>query len=334
MNRIEEARKVSESLLSDLEGSINTIDAILMKAKRLARIMRDTDAQIWLDFETKGYPDGFRLRELGTCQKYVVSSGRYNVKEGTFMKRSLPKIEAILESEIAQLDSLRTSQVDGHKVTNYIEKKATESLINTQIRVKTKQKENYSSAKAVYSAQKSAIHSYATDAYLSIELGDAAQNIFEDSRNVVDAFVRSHCPRAAEKLVAINERMSDGTNESRSAALTSCRRVLMDIADSVFPAQDENWVDRSSKNRKVGIDQYKNRLLAYLSNLESSTSSYKLLDAELGHLASKLDVIYEKTCKGVHIDVTPEEARLTVIYTYLFIGEIANYTLMCGSGKK
>ncbi len=45
---------------------------------------------------------------------------------------------------------------------------------------------------------------------------------------------------------------SDGTNESRSAALTSCRRVLMDIADSVFPAQDENWVDRSSKNRKVG----------------------------------------------------------------------------------
>ncbi len=40
-----------------------------MKAKRLARIMRDTDAQIWLDFETKGYPDGFRLRELELCCK-------------------------------------------------------------------------------------------------------------------------------------------------------------------------------------------------------------------------------------------------------------------------
>jgi hypothetical protein len=41
-------------------------------------------------------------------------------------------------------------------------------------------------------------------------------------------------------------------------------------------------------------------------------------------LAARLDAIYEKTCKGVHAEVTAQEARLAVINTYLFIGEVAN----------
>jgi hypothetical protein len=42
-------------------------------------------------------------------------------------------------------------------------------------------------------------------------------------------------------------------------------------------------------------------------------------------LAARLDAIYEKTCKGVHVDVTEAEARLAVIHTYLFLGEIAQH---------
>lgn len=94
----------------------------------------------------------------------------------------------------------------------------------------------------------------------------------------------------------------------------------MDIADSVFPAQKDEWKDRNGKSRKVGVDQYKNRLLAYLADLGESSGTYTLLETELNHLASRLDIIYEKTCKGVHVDVTQEEARLSVIHTYLFIG--------------
>ena len=171
-----------------------------------------------------------------------------------------------------------------------------------------------------------AIHNYATDTYLAVEFGDIAEEIFEGARNLVDTFIRSHCPKAAEKVIAINERMADGSEESRSAALTSCRRLLMDIADSVFPAKEEEWKDRKGKNRKVGIEQYKNRILAYLADLEKSEGTYILLESEIEHLASRLDSIYEKTCKGVHIDVSLNEAKLVVIHTYLFIGEIASQT--------
>jgi len=324
--RIDEARKVSEALLDDLENSFAKIDAILMRAKRLARLMRDSDAQVWLDLETKGYPDGFSFSELGSCIKYATSGGRIDLKKSKYYTPSLPSFEADAESDEALLNSLRTANAPTTKVKDFVEKSATEAFMATQLKLQAQQKKSYASSKALYSSMKASIHNYATDTYLAVELGDVAEDIFEGARNLVDTFIRSHCPKAAEKIVAINERMSDGSIESLSAALTSCRRLLMDVADSIFPARVEEWKDRKDRVRKVGIEQYKNRILAYLANLGESEGSYALLESELEHLASRLDVIYEKTCKGVHIDVSLEEARLAVIHTYLFIGEIATYT--------
>lgn len=324
--KIEEARKVSEALLDDLESSSSKIDAILMKAKRLARLMRDSDAQLWLDLETKGYPDEFSFEELGTCIKYAGSGGRLDIKTSKYYPQSLPTIEANVESDEALLNSLRTARAPTTNVKDFLEKKATEALMETQLKHQSQQKKNYASSKSLYSSMKAAIHNYATDTYLAVEFGDIAEEIFEGTRNLVDTFIRSHCPKAAEKIVAINERMADGSEESRSAALTSCRRLLMDVADSVFSAKEEEWKDRKGKTRKVGNDQYKNRLLAYLSDLRESEGSYALVESELEHLASRLDIIYEKTCKGVHIDVSLHEARLAVIHTYLFIGEVATYS--------
>jgi len=275
--KIDEARKISEALLDDLESSSSKIDAVLMKAKRLARLMRDSDAQLWLDLETKGYPDEFSFEELGSCVKYATSGGRLNVKTSKYYPQSLPTIEANAESDEAQLNSLRTAPASTTKVKDFLEKKATEALMATQLNLQSQQKINYANSKSLYSSMKAAIHNYATDTYLAVEFGDVAEEIFEGARNLVDTFIRSHCPKSAEKIVAINERMADGSEESRSAALTSCRRLLMDIADSVFPAREEEWKDRKGKNRKVGSEQYKNRILAYLTDLVESKGTYTLL---------------------------------------------------------
>lgn len=322
----DEARKVAESLLDDLENTASSVGAILMKAKRLARLMRDSDAQTWLTLETRGYPDKFSFSELGTCKQYAVSGGRIDLKESTYLMKSLPAIEASYESEEAHLISLKTTKQFTGKVDDFLQSRATESLMKTQTNTQLKQKISYASAKSQYLAMISSIHEYVTETYIALELGDIAQDIFEDTRGVVDKFIRSHCPKSAEKLVAINERMTDGSEESRSSALTSCRRLLMDVADSVFPASKEDWTDRKGKKRKVGVDQYKNRLLAYLVDLVGNNGNYELLDSQIEHLASRLDIIYEKTCKGVHIDVSMSEAKLAVIHTYLFVGEIAIYT--------
>jgi hypothetical protein len=323
--RIDEARRVVLSLLDDLEGAASPIDAVLMKAKRLARLMRDADAQLWLDLETRGYPNDFMFAELGTCAKYAASGARLNVEASTFNTKSLPAIEAYVVSEEALLASLRLVRSPTTTVRNFTEARATNVLMKEQLERYSRHKTAYVLGKGLFASMKAELHNYATDTFLAIELGNVAENIFESARDEVDTFVRSHCPKAAEKLIAINERMADRSSESRTAALTSCRRLLMTVADALFPPKDQQWTDPNGKARKVGAEQYKNRLLAYLAESTQSRGTREVITSELEHLADRLDAIYEKTCKGVHVNVSEQEARLTVIHTYLFIGEIAQY---------
>jgi hypothetical protein len=298
-----------------------------MKAKRLARLMRDSDAQLWLDLETRGYPDGFAFSSLGTCRKYAISGNRFNPEAGNYYHQSLPTIEANVISDAAMVDAFRSDVSPNTTVENYLAAGATKALMATRLEVQNARRKAYGLSAGLFSALKSGIHGFATDTYLAIELGDVAEDIFENARKDIDTFVRSYCPKAAEKLVAINERMADNSSESRTAALTSCRRLLMDVADSLFPPRDEGWKDANGKTRKVGSDQYKNRLLAYISERTQSLGSRAVIESELDHLAARLDAIYEKACKGVHIDVSEQEARLAVIHTYLFVGEVAQFSL-------
>ncbi|HHT9106908.1 MAG TPA: AbiTii domain-containing protein [Candidatus Wujingus californicus] len=322
MSRLDEARKVAQELLESLESQQLPIESTLMKAKRLARLMRDTDAQAWLDFETRGYPSGFSFSTLGTCEKYAVYGGRLTAGN-KYLKVSLPELEAGRKYDEAIIDSIRSSRPTATKAKDFLEKSATEALMATQIQVQIEQKKAYVQRQGLFASLKSGIHNYATDIYLAIELGDIAQDIFEEAREDVDTFVRTHCPKAAEQLVAINERLREDLVESRSVALTSCRRLLMTVADSLFPAQTEPYKDSKGKLRIVGQEEYKNRLLAYIDSRISSDSSISLISTEIEHLASRLDAVYEKGCKGVHADVSKEEARLAVIHTYLFVGELA-----------
>jgi hypothetical protein len=141
----------------------------------------------------------------------------------------------------------------------------------------------------------------------------------------VDSFISTLPPTAAEQLVAVTERLNEGSGESLSHALTSCRRLLATVADVVFPPQSEPRTDRKGKDRQVGAEHYKNRLLAFLEDHVASGGTSDIIASQLDHLAARLDAVYEKACKGVHADVDQAEARLVIIQTYLFLAEVARY---------
>lgn len=206
---------------------------------------------------------------------------------------------------------------------NYVVASATAQLLQQQTTLLNNSKLVYQQNASRLSALKGSIHSYATECFIAIEFSDIAQDIFQQAREDVDTFIRAKCPKAAEKVVAINERMREEDAESRSAALTSCRRLLMSLADVIFPASEDNYIDGRGKARKVGQEQYKNRIVAFFEQRLQSGSTAVILSAEIEHLATRLDAVYEKACKGVHDNVTLEEARLVVIQTYLMIAEIA-----------
>jgi hypothetical protein len=317
-SRIDEARSTVRELLNEMESQNLPVEKYLMKAKKLARLLRDSDAQKWLDFELKGYPDNYF--NLGTCKKYAESAGR--LTDDKYYKESLPALEAKYKADEVTLLNTNANQ-PSPIAENFIAAHATEQLMATQAKLLNSMKTSYQQNASLFSALKSSIHSYATDCLISIEFGDVVQDIFEQSRKEVDTFIRARCPEVAEKIVAINERTRDNDTESRTAALTSCRRLLMSLADAVFPPSNIDYIDGRGKPRKVGQEQYKNRITAFLDQKLQSGSTAVILNSEIEHLAARLDAVYEKACKGVHDNVTIEETRLAVIQTYLMIAEVA-----------
>lgn len=139
MSRLTEARKVAQELLETLESSQSPIEMSLMKAKRLARLMRDPDAQTWLDLETRGYPDNFYGGNLGTCLKYVTAAGRFT-DDGKYYSISLPKLEAQRRSDEAQVEALRTARPPAARSKDFLETRATEALLTTQVQLQNQQK--------------------------------------------------------------------------------------------------------------------------------------------------------------------------------------------------
>lgn len=315
-----EAVSVARELVASLEDDSAPIERTLMKAQRLARLLRDPYAQAWLDHEMRGYPDDFDLREqLGPCVQYAY---RF-LPDSRVYTTSLPELEAQAAATFAVLNKLQAPTI-GTTAANHTEAAATVAVINKMVEQIAVARNQYSSFATTFARMKSHVYRYAADTLVALEFGDKAQDIFDIARDTADEFIRSKAPKATQQLLAAEERMADGDGESLSSALTSCRRVLSTVADAVYPPSDVPRM-HGGKPRKVGPEQYLNRLLAFVEDRASSASTSDILTSQLSHLASRLDAVYAKACKGVHDDVTEDEARLVLVQTYLLIAEVARF---------
>ena len=147
-------------------------------------------------------------------------------------------------------------------------------------------------------------------------------DIFERHRLRVESFLSQISPRVLEQFTAAYRRAREGDAESKTHALTTCRRILESVADVVFPPQTEPAVDSTGKSRKVGADNYVNRLWMFLDASMSASTHTKLLLTTLQDFGSRIDAVYSLTNKGVHSDVTQAEVDTCVMQTYLLAGEI------------
>jgi hypothetical protein len=317
------ALQVADELLTELETQDISIDKSLLKAKRLARLLADGDTQSWLDLETRGYPPDFRFDQLGSCYKYAVAGGRIDPAQGKYWTQGLPELEAQVKAEEHGLTAMGMPASFSPTVENYTASGATIRVLSAFQGSLQGQKQAYKQAAHLFASMKSALHAYAMETHIALQLGNAAEGVFEAARNEVDVFIRTHVPKAAEQLVAIAARLREDDVESRSAALNSCRRLLVSVADSVFPAQPSPYVDAKGVSRDVGLEQYKNRLLAALEQTLVGKTARSLVTSEIEHLAARLDAVNDLSSKGVHADVSVEEARLAVIQTYLVVAEVA-----------
>jgi len=139
------------------------------------------------------------------------------------------------------------------------------------------------------------------------------------------AWLEIFCPKALTRMTAAHEALLRSDEESISHAVSSCRRALTALADVVEPPAPGARPDHTGQERKVGRDEYKNRLVLHFGKRVTSKSGRKMNNREL-ELAHRLDALVERLGKGVHDDYHYDDAAHIYFTTWGLIAEVVRFS--------
>jgi hypothetical protein len=166
------------------------------------------------------------------------------------------------------------------------------------------------------------VHEYLVSVETDLLAGKANSDLFQRAQLYINEALRKHAPEALDMFVAAQERLSSGTSEDYAHALTSCRRVIKELADALYPATKEEVEGVDGVKRQMTDERYKNRITEYVRTQVEGTRQRQTVVQIVSDLYSRLNALDGLASKGVHDKVTQAEAETCVVWTYMLAGDI------------
>lgn len=131
------------------------------------------------------------------------------------------------------------------------------------------------------------------------------------------------------KLSAIEDSIDSNNPEIYSQVLTTCRRLLQDVSDSLFKKYfpgyaSKAYITKSKKEIMIDGDHYLNRLSAAIAFLQNKSANKTLIGSSVIQTIDWIENLNELQCKGAHSQITKDEALRCIIHTYICLGNILN----------
>lgn len=302
MGRQEEAIRVADELLADIELKRLKASEVALKASRVARLVGHAELTEFLGFERNGYPTD------GSATAWIGRAGRWAGKEkDTFYTVSIAKVEGHAESAQQAIDALRGGG-------NYSGDMLMPASRDHDSRI-LQSSANLGTWIGICGQVVATVYDMVTEIYHELLFSELQASLFADTQEKVDGLLATAGGTALAKIERISDRLRDGDPESVSQALTTCRRLIDSSADYVFPARDELYKIGDEVDLKVGPQQVLNRLQAHTHACGASKSRRDRLRRTLFDL-------YGRCSAGTHAEVTVDEARFIFLQTYIALGEI------------
>ena len=328
---LEQALVLADEILRNIELSEATLSVCLLKASRLARLLNDRDHQLAFEYEASGYPsnpDGIPL-EVWRIAKLAgrVFEEKINGKDNTdnVVERASTIAVEVLEERIAatkiaisaardpnvSISSANPNQYVGDAIGNAAERNSLRSSLSKDV--------------GSLAARRGFLHRYVSQRYDELRFSGVADDIFSRIRAAVDQRIGATVPSAVQKFSAIYENLQSENPENWANSVHSCRRILQDLADALFPARADavKLVNGKERTIKLGPDNYINRLVAYVEECADSGRYEAVVGSSLHFIGDRLDAAFTAAQKGSHAEISSrEEADRYVVYTYMLVADL------------
>lgn len=150
----------------------------------------------------------------------------------------------------------------------------------------------------------------------------SADSFLMSVQNEVNAYFLSRSEDTYQKLRKATDLLGSKSPEDNALLLTSIRRAIQSAADYFYPPVKSDVVCVDGKTRKMGSDQYLNRLYEFVLKSFNKSTSTDLIQAELEYLMAFAKKVNEIASKGVHSQVTESEAKQGLLGLYLFLSNV------------
>ena len=323
-----EAEELSAEILEDIELSRVKLSVVALKAVRLARLLNDFDHQQIFRWESSGYPAGKSGIEKHVWDLGVIA-GRTQFSAGkkgeeprqTMYTWSIERLEMDVGLGETSILAAKDPNVALSSSNEYQHVRAPAG--NAAERRSIRDSVNLSSERLA--ARRTFVYDYAARKHYELTFSAVADDVFGNVRSFVDASIGDVVPDAVQKFIAVYNNLRSDNPEDWANAAHSCRRILQDLADAVFPARSDTrtrTVEGKSREIRLGTEQYINRLMAYIEDTSDSERFVSIVGSHLAYMGNRLDAMFSAAQKGSHASVTMEEANRCVVYTYLLVGDI------------
>jgi AbiTii len=324
---LKDALFLSETILSEIELNTNSLSNIALKASRLARIVGHFDHQKIFLYEVSGYPttpNGVD-KKTWALAKIAGRINQYKIDDGIKESSSLESLETLQSAIDAAKDSLIVAKDADVSITSANPRQ----FVSTPPGNKNERSELRASIynKSGFIAKRRAfIYEYVATVHYEIKYSSISNDIFSRTRGRVDEKIGALIPDSVKKFSAVYDNLQSKNSEDWSNAVHSCRRILQDTADALYPAREPKIIKTSAgkdKTINLGPDNYINRLMAYVEENSTSNRFEEIVGSHMKYLGERLDSIFQAAQKGSHdVISSQDEADRYVIYTYLVVGDI------------
>jgi len=186
-------------------------------------------------------------------------------------------------------------------------------------------RQNLSNDVGLLATRRGFLHRYVSRRYDELRFSGVADDISSRIRAVVDQKIGETVSSAVQKFSAVYENLQSENPENWANAVHSCRRILQDLADALFPIRADavKVVNGKERTIKLGPDNYINRLVAYIEERADSGRYEAVVGSSLHFIGDRLDAAFTAAQKGSHAEISSrDEADRYVVYTYMLVADL------------
>lgn len=326
MNKIEKALATCENVLDGIETETISTSSALLQCLRIARLLNDGEAIIWLQYEYGGYPrdkEGYVQKE---AWEIGYNNGRGFINDGE--KNIFTTMASELEEKInGQQHAINNFTTQGTSVSGDMAVIAMNNLTHS-VATSTKNLVNgIALDRKRLSILRSQYYDYALRKHIELTFGNVATSIFNIYRENVDNYFSKLSNETILKLQAIEDKINTNNSELYSQALTTCRRLFentsIELFDKYFPEyQEKTFKTKSGKEIDITGDHYINKLSAVIETLQNKSVSNSVIGSNILYILDWIENLNKLQCKGVHATITKQDAIQCIIHTYICLGDI------------